>query len=487
MKVQSPKSKVQSRKRFTCLTSAFWLLPFAFCLEQARADGPSYLGAERCLDCHTRPAPRREQDGTTDWVTLTEAHTWFEIDKHSLAFDVLKDERAEAMGKRLGYDVSQDDQCLSCHAGVVKGHIRPSPRELELGVSCEACHGPSSQYDLPHTNPNWRAKSSQEKAALGMVDVRDPLQSSAQCLSCHLGNAAEGKVLTHQMYAAGHPPLPGFEAVTFAHSMPPHWRRLKDKGDRVRDDGDLQRVSHESAGEIPEVRSVLVGGVVALRASLRLLADRQAASRDAGGWPDFAIYDCAACHHELELPSWRQKRASGRPGQLLPPIWPTAVAELAANELRRHDASIGQRLVGDLKRALNGEAADTGALSAAVEDLLPELEKLPCDEASAAAILRDICDLGQRPDLDFDGARQLGWAFEAIYIAAYGEPINGRQKSDLLSLRQLLALDLPATRQQAILEQSRQQRMFDAIGEFQPGHQQAVGRLFASIGEHLPR
>ena len=31
------------------------------------------------------------------------------------------------------------------------------------------------------------------------------------CLSCHLGNAREGRVVTHEMYAAGHPPLPGFE------------------------------------------------------------------------------------------------------------------------------------------------------------------------------------------------------------------------------------------------------------------------------------
>ena len=30
-------------------------------------------------------------------------------------------------------------------------------------------------------------------------------------------------MVTHEMYAAGHPPLPGFEIATFCSQMPPHW------------------------------------------------------------------------------------------------------------------------------------------------------------------------------------------------------------------------------------------------------------------------
>ncbi|HEX7376492.1 MAG TPA: multiheme c-type cytochrome, partial [Pirellulales bacterium] len=462
-------------------------LSLALAAKQGRAQEPAYLGSERCLDCHTQPGPRRERDGATDWVKLTEAHTWLEIDKHSLAFDVLKGERSQTMSKRLGYDVSQDDRCLSCHAGVVKEHPRPKGRELELGVSCEACHGPSSLYDLPHTSASWRAKSAQEKAALGMIDVRDPLPNSEQCLSCHVGNAAEGKVLTHSMYAAGHPPLPSFEAATFAQSMPPHWRRLKDKGDRVRADAELQRISHEAGGEIPEVRSVVIGGVAALRASLRLLVDRRTADQATGGWPDFAQYDCATCHHELELPSWRQKRTTGRrPGELLPPAWPTVLAELAAHEIERHDAALGKRLAAEFQAALIGELPDLGAVLAAIDQMLPALEKLPYNEAAAEALLGDLCQSGQRPDLDFDSARQVGWAFEAIYSAVFGEPIDGSQKADLARLRRLLALDLPATRDKAILDRARQRRMFEAIGDFQPGQKQEVGRIFASLARRLP-
>ncbi|MGH7139041.1 MAG: multiheme c-type cytochrome, partial [Pirellulales bacterium] len=161
--------------------------PTCFNVRLAAGAEAAYLGAARCLDCHTQPGPLRQQDGSTDWVALTEAHTWLAVDKHSLAFDVLKSDYSAAMGQRLGIDdVSKDASCLSCHAGWMKGHSQPP--HVELGVSCEACHGPSSLYDLPHTNHEWRAKSAAEKAALGMVDVRDPAKSTEQCLSCHIGN-----------------------------------------------------------------------------------------------------------------------------------------------------------------------------------------------------------------------------------------------------------------------------------------------------------
>ena len=44
--------------------------------------------------------------------------------------------------------------------------------------------------------------------------VRDPVRRTELCLSCHLGSTSENKMVTHAMYAAGHPPLPGFEMET---------------------------------------------------------------------------------------------------------------------------------------------------------------------------------------------------------------------------------------------------------------------------------
>ena len=62
-----------------------------------------------------------------------------------------------------------------------------------------------------------------------MTDLWDPIVRVRTCVSCHVGNVEQGKVLTHAMYAAGHPPLPGIEASTFAAAMPNHWKPLSQK------------------------------------------------------------------------------------------------------------------------------------------------------------------------------------------------------------------------------------------------------------------
>jgi hypothetical protein len=394
------------------------------------------------------------------------------------------------MGKRLAADVTHDRRCLSCHAGWSAGPT-PPPRH-ELGVSCEACHGPSSFYDIPHTDPSWRRKPPDEETT-GMVDVRAPLRRAEQCLSCHIGNLAEGKVLTHAMYAAGHPPLPGFEVTTFAQAMPPHWRRLQEKGDVVRQDAQIRRASHERQGDFPEVKSVVVGGVVGLRESMRLYRDRQATTEDAGGWPDFAQYDCSACHHELERPSWRQQRQNvGRPGQLFPPVWPTVLAELGLRQYERRDVATAKRMRRDFDQGLTDllSAVDSEARSANdslvdnLEELLRALDGLAYDEAAAAALLRDICELGRRPDLNFDSARQLGWAFQAIYLATYDKPAGPQQEQLLRQLNNTLMLHLPSTRNEQILTSVRQKSMFNAIGDYHPS---TLNTQFTALSKMLPK
>jgi len=68
-----------------------------------------------------------------------------------------------------------------------------------------------------------------EKAEqFGMQNLRDPVTRAAVCSSCHVGSPSEGKVVTHAMYAAGHPPLTGFELNGLSERMPPHWRKARD-------------------------------------------------------------------------------------------------------------------------------------------------------------------------------------------------------------------------------------------------------------------
>ena len=63
-----------------------------------------------------------------------------------------------------------------------------------------------------------------EKSAKGLWDIRDPEVRAQRCASCHVGNAAEGKFVTHAMYAAGHPPLPPLEVMTFSRDQPMHYK-----------------------------------------------------------------------------------------------------------------------------------------------------------------------------------------------------------------------------------------------------------------------
>ena len=95
---------------------------------------------------------------------------------------------------------------------------------LTEGVSCEACHGDGRKWFFEHTDETWReVPGAKKQAEYGQIDLRDPYTRTLKCASCHIGNKAEGKFVTHEMYAAGHPPLPPFELVTFARDAPAHY------------------------------------------------------------------------------------------------------------------------------------------------------------------------------------------------------------------------------------------------------------------------
>src|SRR5262249_47364646 len=172
----------------------------------------------------------------------------------------------------------------------------------------------------------------------GMTDLWDPTRRAALCASCHIGNLEEGKCVTHEMYAAGHPPLPGFEAATFCDAMPRHWQLPREKPARGR------TLLGLDAGDYEQTRLVLVGAAVSLRESMHLLARQSAAclrSDDPDGKVlDYANFDCACCHHDLKAPRWRQRRGfPGVPGQVLPPSWPVALAAPAIERAYGKDAA----------------------------------------------------------------------------------------------------------------------------------------------------
>src|SRR5262249_45161428 len=96
------------------------------------------------------------------------------------------------------------------------------------------------------------------------------------------------------LIAAGHPRL-NFEFGAYHANMPHHWSDARDKDAKYGD-----------AGPDFEARAWAVGQAVTADAALKLLAHR--ADKESAPWPEFAEYDCFACHHNLQGKSWRQER-----------------------------------------------------------------------------------------------------------------------------------------------------------------------------------
>src|SRR5947209_9038065 len=113
----------------------------------------------------------------------------------------------------------------------------------------------------------WRGVASQAKEEqYRMADPCDPRKRSKTCASCHVGNSDEGKVVTHAMYAAGHPPLPSLEIATFSDEMPRHWQYLKEKPEPA------QKILSYNPTELERTKLVLVGGAQDFQAAMELLA-----------------------------------------------------------------------------------------------------------------------------------------------------------------------------------------------------------------------
>ncbi len=239
--------------------------------ERVRESGGDFIGPATCdsTSCHGSGKPGNGR------VLQNEFLTWFGHDSHRRAWEVLSAPLGRAMGERLGIDdVTNAKECLVCHAVPAGG----ATRLYEFGVSCEACHGAASGWYGTHFQKGFDRANA--VAHQGLVDLKEPATLAAKCLSCHLGDAT--RVVDHRLIAAGHPDL-FFEAGSFLLSMPPHWRQ------------------RGAASQQWHARAALVGQAVALREQMIKVARDAAAD---AGVLEFADFECASCHHDLEGSGW---------------------------------------------------------------------------------------------------------------------------------------------------------------------------------------
>lgn len=433
------------------------MLPFSLQADAPKAKPPVknglpaevYYEASSCYGCHNQPQPFVDPVVRPTICRCNEFEIWETTDKHRLAYAALKGERAKTMGKLMKIDVLKDKACVSCHGvWIDDAKIRDERQTLiEEGVSCFACHGPDKGWLDMHGSNNkarrvkWREKTRAEKHdTFGMTDLWDPAKRTRLCASCHIGNAAEGKVLTHEMYAAGHPPLPGFDMANFSNAMR-HWEYLSEKKP------DVLKEFKFSAAEVASEQAnlVYVGNLVAFETTLRLVGDL-AGSKD---WPEFAVFDCYACHHDLKSTSWRQKRGYlGKPGRPTMQAWPTSLVELALHH--SSDAAKVDTRIADfnaklkkLRSAYDDQPfGNAEQIAAAARDLADWVQgqarqtKVSPDikPAEYQRMLTQLIDAHKDRYLDFDAARQVAGALRAVYK-------EGWKKTDVDVLKQLKAID----------------------------------------------
>lgn len=324
------------------------------------------VGSAGCLAaaCHGAPAEkalRREYDNHT-WQSS--GACWTAADPHSAAYFVLTTTDADTKagvvkvsGEHIMRNLhairdpnvkppaaTEDVRCVACHTNPALA-AEPNwklPDKVALrseGVSCEACHGAAGGWQGAHYTTAFKADRKKGYAEHGMKPLYDMGERAVACAGCHVGAPAQrdgsGKEIVpvrdmnHDMIAAGHPRL-NFDFADYQARLPRHWQ-------------EKERLKADTPAYEPNPAKVwLVGRAAHAEAACDLLADRVERSKGdpRTPWPEYAEFNCAACHHSLRSPNstehgdWRQSlnHTAGRPLGVAPwqPIWPlTSAAGLA--------------------------------------------------------------------------------------------------------------------------------------------------------------
>jgi hypothetical protein len=442
------------------------------------------IGIGACRNCHRSGSLPKATDPDLDpferaalgstsgavddsWVKLDEYKTWLAEDKHAQAYTSLLNDRSKRMGELLGVDVSRDKRCLACHSGFplsalgedknqITEEMAKDPRVF-TGVSCEGCHGPADNSKTadgtevkgwlsPHiAKDSWRFLSPNDKLKnFGFINVRSVTARTRLCVSCHLGSASEGRFVTHEMYAAGHPPLPGFELASFTEQLPKHWRYFDEKDPKIREQyleknepsGDIYGKATYKVDNLHQTNSVLIAALVSFSENVKLsaaLANPDVTTPVAKpNWPELSQFECYSCHHDLQDKSWRQRRAlHGAPGRPLMRGWPIPLTVIAVKRAGGDEKKF-QELWSPVEKLLDAQPFGhrdqwkkaAGPLTTWLDELAVALERKPLQREEGLALLESIATVGEgklwsakEAELelwDYDTARQLVWAAKVL-------------------------------------------------------------------------
>lgn len=396
--------------------------------------GPAHklLGTARCIQCHN-----------------AEYNAWWDRDPHRGAYAVLLNERSRRMVALLRYPqpAHESERCLSCHAMPADRthYAQGSPGFVGSdGVSCEVCHGPSSHWIDEHMR--WSLPgatvSDAQRAALGFTPLKDIQTRAATCAGCHVGSPAAAETcqpwreVDHDLIAAGHPRL-GYEFSGLHANLPKHWHFT---GEKARE---------KSRGSLLEARLWAVGQAEWAAAFVRLMEARLASQANANEQlrrplPEFAEFDCYACHHDLQDEAWRQSKPIAAQGGF--PEWGAmhlSTARWLAGESRAAWGVEGEPVIAGLAKLVDGanarplggstgqagaavlqeRAADARQLVASLEAWSSALNQARHDAASSNRLLESLRGNAAATVRQWDTAAQAYSAYYALVEATReGQP-----------------------------------------------------------------
>jgi hypothetical protein len=121
-----------------------------------------YIGTTKCKMCHNSEAKGKIYD---KWVSTG----------HAKAYQTLLNEQSKGIAKKMSIDdATKSDKCLKCHVTGYK-EATGDKYSMEEGITCEACHGPGSDY--------WTMKVMKDKKLSMENGLVDPTE--ALCVKCH--------------------------------------------------------------------------------------------------------------------------------------------------------------------------------------------------------------------------------------------------------------------------------------------------------------
>ena len=399
------------------------------------ADAEHFAGAGSCSgrSCHGGLEARLDQE-----IGQHEYTAWLTHDPHANAYQVLHNEVSERIANNLGgkKKAFEDQRCLSCHVTpyAADRSLSHAKAEMMFGVGCESCHGAAGEWLGPHTEAKWKDYNSAQKKDKGMVPVRSLPDLAQACVGCHVGAPADKQTpllrdVNHDLIAAGHPRL-NFELDVFLDNLPPHWNKQK---------------KAERDGKEIHSKAWAHGQLASAEAALKLL-DWRADEKNGRPWPEFAEYDCYACHHDLQDKSWRQGRdpkGGRRLGALPWGTWYFTMPRLLGDGLPAPNKSLRASLDA-LEDSMSRAAPNRTKVVEQARMALDDVKKLHGASASwdgdAKAVQRWLTAIGRDErlanDPNWDAAMQLYLALyslesSSVAIPSFFERPNQFSRDDL--------------------------------------------------------